>query len=264
MKADMSDIGILFRGGSNAVFWQALGGALRKHPGLAVYEGDALISKHTALQVLVLEAKSGGRELECQHEIDLHPGLAVVAIDPDSADLLVCTRNVGLDVLVRMIVALAREEAQGSAWGRRRLRLLKYAGQAGGGAGDGVMETDADPRDGGEDGGDPVCRWLELSLRLLLDQEAETAEGGGGWGMTLERARAALSPFAGSSPAALAASREALAAELFAATSPESRSQLTRRWRALSSAFSLTPEEQQILLLVLAPAIVEMMSSGMF
>ena len=250
-------------GGSKRVSWQALALALEKEADFDLREIseadeiDAILDPRRR-QTLIVEVPHDRPRVDYQEYIDQNPGLVILGLDPDSAEVIVRMRDIGLDVLGRLIRTATTDPASRDAESDRpRLRLLRPRD---------VHQLASDlnrqdqtaearrqpPEPASHEHLTDALRWLDLCLHRRLRHENEAAEGGytPAWAMTAGRARALLSEeFASVSEEQLDAAQKQLEAAVF---TPEAGCGDAGFLR-VCEAFGLSPEERQILLMALAP-----------
>jgi hypothetical protein len=236
------------------VSWEALTESLKRESSITVLRAgsdtslEAILS-HTDSAVLI--APEGNTNL--LKEFETCPELSVVTIDSKGADAIVRLRDIGYDMLLRLIRSLAAELRSKPRDKKPKIRKLTgknvnvFAFK-------GRHENDRkgyhDTRSHLED----LRKWVSLRIHELLIDDALKVDGVSvpGWAMTGDRARALLDDeFINADKQTLLQARESLEQEISARESYTRIEGEASRFITLVDAFELNDQERQILLFVL-------------
>lgn len=192
----MQQITVIIGSALEGLFWEGIERLLAGTSDIDVIrsgseaELQAALRQHRA-HVLLLEISDTEGQTAYQHYFDLRPGLAIIGLDPAGAETVVRLRDLGRDLLVRLIRTVSAEATRSQAGSVRRLRLL--------GAEDvtrlaspqvvPVSASDAPYADSFEHLAD-VRRWIDCVLRecLVEEDDRDSDVSTPGWAMGVDRA----------------------------------------------------------------------------
>jgi hypothetical protein len=244
------------------MFWETVTQLLENIPNIEMHRFESEQALEDVLrrdepQVLLLEEAKPQRNLDFERYYRIHPGLAIIVLDSGGIDTIVRLRDLGRDLLVRLVHALATDQEAESNSDERRLHVVSAADvkklavrQKSPKAT--VAAHYRDTREHIED----IRRWIDVCLHQCLMAEETATEGASipGWAMSQERARSLLgSAYMTEDEEVLRRERQRLEVEI-ARRAAASRSEGARpRFAALAEAFDLNKTDQEILALTLAP-----------
>ena len=266
----MREIGIIINGSKpDSWFWAALAESLTKESDLHVYKAcskyslERILRQHQShVLVLILEVSQGRLETAYKHYFDLNPKLMIIGLDPGSTEAIMSMRDLGRDLLLRLIRAVSSEQPDLSdKGGHPRLRLLTS---------DDVEKLATGPiphqrpenvsgvhSEIGQLHMDNALRWLDLCLHERLARETETDGeiSTPGWTITATRARALLNgEHVHKNQQELQQAREELEATIIGREDTvDGGFGASSRLQSICNAFKLDSLDRQILIMALAP-----------
>jgi hypothetical protein len=243
------------------MFWEALEHALGRIPDFTVSRLDADRPVEDALAeecpvVLIAEGTPNDPSTHYQGLLDLCGGLSIVVIDPTGVDSILRLRDIGFDVLLRLIRSVAAGFSTQGNDGALKLRVLKSSD---------VRRLALEERQAAKPVPDlatsrmyleDVRAWLDVCLHQRLLVEAMDSEGTTtpGWAMSAGRARALLGgEYVSADFETLRQVREQCESKLGAREAADRLRGDLPKLICLADAFRLGERDQRLLAFVLAP-----------
>ncbi len=266
----MEPVAIALIRDSNTLFWQAVIESLENESRLFLHvtttrdEVEQFLAADKS-RLLIVEQDANNASVDVDYRVftELHPDLAVVAIDATGLETFIRLKDLGKELLIKLVSAILTEKAGDNADGddnkmpRSQVRHV--------GAADVIRLV---PKSSLAGGASPilrqglqwqkVCDWLDLCLHRCLptDMGAGSSEVGvPGWAMSPAKARAILGcTLEHQDEEQLRSARRQLEHCLFSPTSTTLKEQLPALAN-IFQVFELDETEQKIFLLVFAAEI---------
>ena len=178
------------------MFWEGIEHLLATVPDIDVIECGSEEELEEALrerkaQVLLLQVTGGESESEYQRYFSLHPGLTIIGLDPTGAEAVLRLRDIGRDLLVRLIRTVSVERPRSHQNETQRMQLLRAEDIKR--LASNQIESTSDPAQPYIDSLDylrDLGGWLDCMLQECLARRGPVAAEGGipGWAMSADRA----------------------------------------------------------------------------
>lgn len=210
-------------------------------------------------QILILDKLFGSHnESNYKYYFEQRPGLGIIVISPDTGEMILHLQNVGCELLVKQIQALATEIPESEK--NNCLSRLQYLST------DKIKELLVKPAEIKESSNtgyantrehlSAICKWIDLSLHRYFAREIKSGNevNAPGWAMSADRARGLLGKdFARVKEDELSRMLELFEKRMAEKEEANSLGSGFSKFVALFDSFNLNNVERQIFLFTIAP-----------